>query len=352
MSDVSQPRGTKRSRGDDQLQLCGAQARSSQPSSRSETANTKVTPDGLSVHDSASIYVAMNRDPAPMAPLDPRLEAVGMSSAERALGESPLDRRFSALEHLHTQAEYSPAIPSGSRLISNIDKQQQHQQILALIPAPPGLGSQDTEGPLPSVVQHQVPFGLPATGVSIGSRHQQSQQQLSNLRTPSTQTSFEGLMSGSAEAEKLQKVSLHAPAKVTSALATDAKIHLDLTASPVHSLEEMTGLTTFDQVFDEFRHSVDISVTQMNNALDALAQHRLSNARFNKHATEESEAIVTRHELLGIVRLAQDLGQRMQILANRVREESAGDLESGSVEAEPGVAPAGFDPLAQSDVVP
>lgn len=324
-ADAQDTRGTKRSREEDPLQIQDDQTRWLHPTYRTETANAGTAHNGFSLHGSESLYEAIGRgnvDPSrsSMAALDPRLGTIETSTADRAFDEFTLNRGTSQTEHTVSHAHEPVATSVSLQAHPHTEAQQQHQQMLALIPAPQVTGSQDMGSPLHSGVQHQTVLGSPLAGVSTGTRyHQAQQQQLSDLRTPTMQTFFAGV-NVPPDSESLRQLAAEVPVPVPGALQVDATVSLDSVPVAAGPWEQLAGSPALTQVFNLLRESLSMSIIQVHEALNAVDPNRLSTERFRLEGTEGSEAVAIRDEMLGIVRLGQELTQRVQTFSRRVGE--------------------------------
>ena len=327
-SDAGEPLGTKRSRDSDALQLRDVQAQRQPESHCNETADMTEMPDGVPYQNPESILRTTCRDQATMTPLDPRLGAVGVTAVERTMNDMARHRSASCLRNINSQAEDQPSAYTASTvsaLFAKAKAQQQHRQMLALIPAPQYMETPDFGESSTSAIQHQLHEDWPSTDTLSETRFKQSQRQLSDLRTPTIQECFTG-MAEDTQAEKSRQLAPEVSPHATNSLATDATTSPNPASTLIDTWGQLTEPAAFEQHYRTFRHSINTSISQINATLGVLNQYPLSGKGSRDNGTLGSNTSVTGHEMLGIAQLGQELAQRMQIFAQRV-EESEETLE-------------------------
>lgn len=339
-SDALSTRGTKRSRDRDDLQTLDEQARWLHPSYRAESGNPGTAHNGFSVNESGSLYEAISRgngDPSrsSIGALDPRLGTADTASADRAFHEFTLNQGVSPANHTVAQHHESVAQSGGTQLPPHAVAQQHHQQMLALIPAPqPGM--LDSDNSQHSTIQHQAMLESPLAGVSIGGRYHQSQQQLSDLRTQTTPTAFPGV-EGPRDSESFRSLAAAGPVQLSTSTQTGTMAPPDLARFPAGAWEQQTSSAPLGQFFDEFRQTMFLSVIQTHETLNALDRNRCSAQLSRDDPAGGLNTTAIREEMVGIMRLGQELARRVQALGRNMGDEPVTDDRSGSMDGNPNV---------------
>jgi hypothetical protein len=334
-SDAQSTRGAKRSRDQDDLQTFDEQARWLHPSYRTESGNPGTVHNGFSPNESGSLYGNGDPSRSPITVLDPRLGNAETATADRAFDEFTLNRGVSPADHTVVQHPELVGPSGGTQLPPHAVAQQHHQQMLALIPAPQS-GILDSNSSQHSMIQHQSMLESPLAGVSIGPRYHQSQQQLSDLRTPTAPIAFAGVV-GPRDSESFRSLAAAGPSQLTTSPQVGTMAPPDLARIPVGAWEQQSSSAPLSQSFDEFRQTMFLSVIQTHETLNALDRNRFSGELSREGPAGGPNTTGIREEMLGIVRLGQELARRVQALEHRMGDEPTTDNRSSSMNGNPNV---------------
>jgi hypothetical protein len=247
------------------------------------------------------------------------------STVGRKLGKFNLNRAPSQPEPNTGHGPEPGLQPVSDHFREQTDAQHHHQQMLALIPGPQSMAAGILTGTACSTdgttVRVQYPLPTPPrlrplmTGQPATQSFHQSQQQLSDLQPPSKQTSFQHV------GQLFQD-----PA--------DGSLAVDVHASPF----QHETLVPLSQAYDKFWECVNMAVIRVRGTLTELEQQALGIPGGNFAAgsgewQQQDEDVQTRLELLDAVRLGEELTQRVQAIAQRLKTRGA-PVEGGRPKVE------------------